>query len=239
MIDGVFYDAFNYGYDIPEVHPFNLHTVNVPGCDFPTFGAGCNALITGTIDVAVRTAKLLNAHNKVPMYANVGTFLKPSKQKIWMNESALADALEGTQWMAYYEGARAESILDGCPGGVDTGAPCVLTNMLQESKIGIPSGVHTYLKNNTESQLPHMAAFMLARAENWYYFGSTGWFDKDFHWSDLFDKASACGMPKGPASAGPVFTRAFEHCQVTLNCTQADFCRGDIAFGTDSRQMIV
>jgi hypothetical protein len=24
MIDGIFYDAFNYGYDIPEVTPFGL-----------------------------------------------------------------------------------------------------------------------------------------------------------------------------------------------------------------------
>jgi len=31
MIDGIFYDAFNYGYDIPEVHPWNKMTTNVPG----------------------------------------------------------------------------------------------------------------------------------------------------------------------------------------------------------------
>eukprot|EP01051_Picozoa_sp_SAG22_P003901 SAG22_NODE_198_length_15480_cov_24.005526_9_plen_76_part_00 len=72
----------------------------MPGCS-KQGGAGCEALLNGTIDVAVRTAQLLNAHGKVPMYANVGTFAKPAKQNIWMNESRLAGALEGTQWMAY------------------------------------------------------------------------------------------------------------------------------------------
>jgi len=83
--------------------------------------------VSGTIDVAAKTAKLLNAHKKVPMYvlllllllppplllllilifryANVGSFAKTlpqagqkvSTQKIWMNESRLAVALQGTQ----------------------------------------------------------------------------------------------------------------------------------------------
>jgi len=239
MIDGVFYDAFNYGYDIPEVHPWNKMTVNVPNCTFPDFGSGCDALVSGTIDVAVRTAKLLNSHNKVPMYANVGTFLEPSRQKIWMNETRLADALEGTQWMSYYESARAESMLDGCPEGKQTGSWCILGNMLQESKLGIPSGVHTYLKNNTENQLPHMAAFMLSRNDYWYYFGSTGWWDNSFHWDENWDKASSCGMAKGPSSAGPVYKRAFEHCEVTLDCTQNDFCRGDISFEADTSKVMM
>ena len=62
---------------------------------------------------------------------------------------------------------------------------CILNNMLTESKLGVPAGVHTYLQhvNATdpssplEDEMPHMAAFMLAREEHWYYFGSTGrWF---------------------------------------------------------------
>ena len=60
-------------------------------------------------------------------------------------------------------------------------------------------GVHTYLKHvnatdptsPVESQLPHIAAFMLAQTENWYYFGSTGWWDNDFVWNDLYDKGAA------------------------------------------------
>ena len=58
------------------------------------------------------------------------------------------------------------------------------------------AGVHTYLRHvnasdpstPVETQLPHIAAFMLAQAENWYYFGSTGWWDDDFVWNDLYDK---------------------------------------------------
>merc|ERR1719149_395906 len=80
VIDGIFFDAFNYGYDIPEVHPWNKMTVNVPNCSAAGSAPGtngCDALLDGTIDVAVRTATLLNAHGKVPMYANVGTFERP------------------------------------------------------------------------------------------------------------------------------------------------------------------
>jgi len=170
MIDGIFYDAFNYGYDIPEVTPWGLQTVNVPGCS-KQGGAGCDALLEGSIDVAVRTAKALNAHGKVPMYANPGTFLKPVKQNIWMNESKLVEALEGTSWMTYYESARAESMLNGCPGSAVQAGWCVLDNLLKESKLGVAAGVHTYYQhvNRTdpsspvEDPLPHMAAFMLAR----------------------------------------------------------------------------
>ena len=46
---------------------------------------------------------LLNAHGKVPMFANPGTFVQPPKQHIWMDEQRLVAALEGTQWYTYYE----------------------------------------------------------------------------------------------------------------------------------------
>jgi hypothetical protein len=59
-----------------------------------------------------------------------------------------------------------------------------------------------------------MAAFMLARQEHWYYFGSAGWWDADYAWDALYDKVSTCGKPTQPVpvvGAGPVYTRAFEH----------------------------
>eukprot|EP01048_Picozoa_sp_COSAG05_P004453 COSAG05_NODE_240_length_13119_cov_122.275806_2_plen_346_part_00 len=101
MIDGIFYDAFNYGYDIPEVTPWGLQTINVPGCTKANASwTGCEALVDGSIEVAVRTTKLLNEHGKVPMYANPGTFKHPLVgQHIWLNESNLVDALDGMAWM--------------------------------------------------------------------------------------------------------------------------------------------
>ena len=57
VIDGIFFDAFNYGYDIPEVHPWNKMTINVPNCSAGGSAPGtngCDALLDGTIDVAVR-----------------------------------------------------------------------------------------------------------------------------------------------------------------------------------------
>jgi hypothetical protein len=30
----------------------------------------------------------------------------------------------------------------------------------------------------------------MARTDNWYYFGSTGWWDKDFTWDPLWDQVN-------------------------------------------------
>jgi len=246
MIDGIFYDAFNYGYDIPEVTPWGLQTTNVPNCS-KRGGAGCQALVDGSIDVAVRTAKLLNKHNKVPMYANPGTFKHPLVgQNIWLNESQLVEALDGLSWMTYYESMRADTVMNGCPGAKVTAGWCILDNLLTESKLGVAAGVHTYLQHvnatdpssPVESQLSHMAVFMLAQEENWYYFGSTGWWDQDFHWEELYDQATSCGKPTEAApeaGSGPLYSRKFEHCTVSLDCTNATgACEGDIQFGATS-----
>jgi len=222
MIDGIFYDAFNYGYDIPEVTPWGLQTINVPNCT-KKGGSGCELLLNGTLDVAQRTAALLNKYNKVPMYANPGTFVKPVKQNIWLDEARLVKALKGMGWFTYYESARAEQMMSGG----------FLPNMLEEAKLGVAAAVHTYYKNATEDPTPHMAAFMLARSEHWYFFGSTGWWDDSFVWTELYDKASECGTPTGPCSAGPVYTRGYQHCQVMLDCTNSSFCTGNITFGTN------
>ena len=117
----------------------------------------------------------------------------------------------------------------------------------RRSKLGVAAGVHTYLQHVNQSdraspledQLPHMAAFLLARQEHWYYFGSTGWWDDDYAWDALYDKASTCGKATQPAPAvgsGPVYTRAFENCKVTLDCTNSSSCKGDIQFLTRARR---
>lgn len=56
-----------------------------------------------------------------------------------------------------------------------------------------------------------------------------------FTWSDLFDKASACGKPLGDTAAdkaGLVWTRAFAGCKVTLTCHNKTLpdCVGDITY---------
>ena len=84
MIDGVFYDAFNYAYDIPEVRPWGRPVTNIPGCNATGglahcevgarvlmnvyTGPGCEALLTGTLEMAARTTKLLNDNHKAPMF---------------------------------------------------------------------------------------------------------------------------------------------------------------------------
>jgi hypothetical protein len=59
------------------------------------------------------------------------------------------------------------------------------------------------------------------RRDYWYYTGSTGWFDRDFTWSPVYDAAGKCGRPLAPAArpAAKVYTREYERCHVMLNCT--------------------
>lgn len=61
MIDGVFFDCFNYAYSMPT--PWNRVAVNVPGCT-PAGGAGCEALLQGTIELARAVAETLNKGGK-------------------------------------------------------------------------------------------------------------------------------------------------------------------------------
>ena len=84
---------------------------------------------------------------------------------------SLPSSAAGTQWLAYYEGARADQVLgpeERAPGS----AAWMMRNMLREGELGVPAGVHTYLRHNdtagtVEGALPHIAAFMLARQEHW------------------------------------------------------------------------
>jgi len=70
-IDGVFFDAVNYGYAIPEVRPWGKPVLNVPNCSTAEAegGAvrwdGCEALLNGTLDVLRRSTQLLNSRGKV------------------------------------------------------------------------------------------------------------------------------------------------------------------------------
>lgn len=223
MIDGVFFDAVNYGYQIPEVRPWGRPVVNVPNCT-KDGGAGCEALLEGTLDVARRSAELLNAHGKVPMFSNAASFVQPSQQKIWLDEARLVERLNGTKWLTYYESARAEQVVHGSLG---------LDNMLQEGRLGVPGASHAYYRRDTEGALedvtPHVAAFMLARESYWYYFGSTGWLDKDWEWTELYDYE--CGRPLEVMQmdeAKSVYTRAYEACNVTLDCTNQTVCKAQI-----------
>ena len=62
MIDGVFFDCFNFAYQLPT--PWNRRAVNIPNCT-TAGGSGCEALLEGTIDLARKVALALNAKGKV------------------------------------------------------------------------------------------------------------------------------------------------------------------------------
>ena len=211
FIDGVFFDCFNFAYQLPT--PWNRRATNIPNCTQPSGGPGCEALLEGTIDLARRIALALNAAGKVPIFSNPASFANPTPgAPFWLDEARLLKGLEGTSYMFNYEYVRAEELASSGQ----------LPNMLEESTRGVPMGVHTYLKNLTEDASPHIAAFMLFRQEHWYYFGSTGWLDNDWAWDPLYDTLGRCGKPLGDArgtASPPVYSRQYEHCRVSINCT--------------------
>lgn len=88
---------------------------NIPNCSINNTWTGCEALVEGALLLAKRVTDTLNSNNKIPMFANPGSFVRPENrgkgQKIWLNETRLVDALEGTKWQLYYEGARGDSAL--------------------------------------------------------------------------------------------------------------------------------
>ena len=182
-IDGVFYDCFNWAYDM--ITPWGRHATNIPNCT-SAGGPGCEALLSGTLDLARRIALALNAVGKVPMFSNAASFANPTRAPIWLDEQRLVDALSGTQYLFNYEFFRAEQ----------AASSFALPNLLEESALGIPVGMHTrvphaalascararppppllspspralcrYLNNLTEDPMPHLAAFMVFRQEQW------------------------------------------------------------------------
>jgi hypothetical protein len=229
-IDGVFFDCFNFAYDLPN--PWNRNAVNIPNCTHAKGGAGCDALLDGAVEMAARTAKALNKGGKVPMFSNPASFINgPKPAPIWLNESKLVDALDGTTWQLNYEFMRAEGLSS-------TGQ---LENMLTESKLGLAAGVHVYYQHtNTtdptsplEDPTPHIAAFMLMRQEHWYFFGSTGWLDADWKWTELYETLSKCGAPVDKEavagdSSGSVFTRKYAKCTAKVDCTDKAACKASI-----------
>lgn len=92
--------------------------------------------------------ELLNAHGKIPMFANPASFNNTPFQPIWLNESRLLAALKvcftsvnllyfnltiiykGTTWSTYYEFMRAELMAENNQ----------IINMLTEGNDGLAAG---------------------------------------------------------------------------------------------------
>ena len=50
--------------------------------------------------------------------------------------------------------------------------------------------------------------------------------------------SARCGRPLGPAEGEVVFTRAFEGCRVSLDCTNATKCVGNISFSDEPERAV-
>ena len=124
---------------------------------------------------------------QVPIFSNPASFANPTKAPIWLDEQRLVDALAGTEYMFNYEFFRAEKVHRHCVGLVQKKSQLSLAshspdltpplkaessfqlpNMVRESTLGVPVGVHTYLNNRTEDPGTHLFAFMVLRQEHWW-----------------------------------------------------------------------
>eukprot|EP00966_Prymnesium_polylepis_P012613 289551-Prymnesium_polylepis.1 len=180
MIDGVFFDDFSTSYNIIAGPPWGRNVVNIPNCTRQggvrtisrpgaahCAGAGCEALMEGTLDLVRRVMQLLNAHGKVPIFGDVDLFSNWNGVPIYMAEQRFVDALRGLQYVRYYEGAGAYA--DAVkPGGL-------YDSLRLEGQQQMAVGAHAYYPSAATDVTPHLASFLLFREEHWYYFGSTGW----------------------------------------------------------------
>lgn len=69
-----------------------------------------------------------------------------------------------------------------------------------------------------------LAAFMVAKTSAHSWFGmSTGWYDADWCWHNLYDTYARCGAPSAPAVRQSPYswTRSFTHCQVAVDTKSA------------------
>ena len=210
FVDGIFFDCFDQSYTLPS--PWGRHARNIENCS-AAGGAGCEALVEGAIDLARRVTLALNAEGKAPMFSNVGTFTRPKRPSSpWLDEARLLTALKGMQFQFNYERVRAEALASSGQ----------LANMLEESRRRVPVGFHVYLRDKHEDPAPHVAAFLLLRQAGWYFFASTGWLDKDWHYSTFYDTVAVCGRPREEPRGDPAplrYARTYEGCSVLLDCT--------------------
>lgn len=199
--------------------PWNRHATNVPNCTAGKGGPGCEALLEGTLDLALSITRALNSAGRVPIFSNAASFTNPKGPgaPFWLDEARLLTKLEGTDYLLNYEYVRAEALASSGQ----------LQNMLREGAHGVRVGMHVYLKNASEDVTPHLAAFLVLRRTGWYFFASTGWLDDDWAWhAPAYDNIAKCGKPTDPAPVGSpaplAYTREYEHCTAHLDCTASD-----------------
>ena len=92
FIDGVFFDGFDEAYTTPERKPWGRPVVNIPNCSNESghvAAGGCELLLSGSLDVAARTARLLNSRGKVPIFANPAYYSNVGNKKLWLDERRL------------------------------------------------------------------------------------------------------------------------------------------------------
>jgi hypothetical protein len=60
---------------------------------------------------------------------------------------------------------------------------------------------------------------------------TAGTFSDRYVWAPLYDAAAKCGKPRGAATnRSHVLAREFEGCRVTLNCSNASACVGQVTY---------
>lgn len=201
-VDGVFFDGIDF-----TLHEFEQYTItNVPG----TPAEQQDAWWAG-----IQAWQSLTATVTLPMFSegqDQVNFLRTNGSR---SEEDLHKAI-ANPWVRYYEGARGE---DAFP---------LLENMLIEAELNIPVVMHVYTNGPDEDITTHLALFLIARGDYFYFMASTGWLDDNWHWYPEYDRDY--GVPIGKAVRKKttvndetglepvVYTRNFTKSFVTLTC---------------------
>jgi len=167
-------------------------------------------------DVRVKSAELLAAHGKYPLFSEHLPDTTPAQQ------AYISARMSNLGYFRYFE------FFQPTQPYIET-----ILNETQRRASALPIMGRQFISpglNLTDS----IAAFMIVQGDYSYYSASTGWFDKDWSWHAEY--APRYGLPAGEAVRdGDIYTRAFTGCVVTVNCTGAGTgnCKGDIVMHHD------
>ncbi|GAB5372814.1 hypothetical protein AAMO2058_001696800 [Amorphochlora amoebiformis] len=221
FLDGVFFD----GVDFAEFSAFRFNITNIPGSPSEQGKVYWEGITKWTTKaVSLLSSKKLKAMLSIGQ--NSLNFFHTEGSK---DENRFMKQLTRGGWVRYYEFVRGENPFP------------VLPNIIREGELGMSVVIHVYLERNVSAPdlTDHIALFLIAREEGFYFMASTGWLDADWTWHAQYDLEYGQPVEKPQkifhnesGSQGITYSRRYTKCNVSLKCSSidSDDCKGAIDF---------
>jgi len=135
------------------------------------------------------------------------------------DEGEMLEILGVDGWVRYYEFVTGKNPFPA------------LDNMIIEAKLGLSVIMHVYIAKSDHSIETHVALFLIARADKFFFMASTGWLSDNWHWHKEYDQDYGRPLafakkkivrnimaPANMSASTVTYTREYTKCRVTLTC---------------------